>query len=169
MGHIRACRFDEHATMLAIINAAAEAYRGVIPADCWHEPYMLPQELAKEIAAGIDFWGYESEGVLVGVMGIQAVRDVELIRHAYVLPSHQHHGIGGALLAHLRAMTKQRILIGTWADAVWAIRFYERHGFALVPPGCKTTLLKTYWAISERQIGVSVVLANPPVTEGASS
>src|SRR5260221_9554702 len=102
MGHIRVCRSDERAAMGAIINSAAEAYRGVIPADCWHEPYMPMKELENEIAAGIAFWGYEKDGTLVGVMGVQAVRDVDLIRHAYVVPAQQHQGIGTALLAHLR-------------------------------------------------------------------
>src|SRR6185369_11257709 len=152
---IRLCRADEHGAMLAIINAAAEAYRGVIPADCWHEPYMAARELEDGIAAGITFWGYESENQLIGVMGIQPVKDVNLIRHAYVLPGQQHRGIGGALLTHLRTRTTRPILIGTWAAAAWAIKFYQRHGFALAPPERKTALLKTYWTISERQIETS--------------
>lgn len=163
MSNIRACRRDERATILAIVNSAAGAYRGVIPADCWHDPYMPASELEGEIAAGIAFWGYEKDGALLGVMGIQAVRDVDLIRHAYVLPAHQHHGIGGALLAHLRSLTSRRILVGTWADASWAVRFYQRHGFELISSERKTSLLKTYWTVSERQIVTSVVLANPPL------
>jgi len=162
MTSIRPCTPDERATILDIVNAAAEAYRGVIPADCWHEPYMSATDLDREITAGVEFWGYESDGDLIGVMGIQRVRDVDLIRHAYVLPASQGRGVGSALLAHLRALTNRPILIGTWADAEWAIRFYQRHGFELVSPAQKVTLLGTYWTISERQIETSVVLASPP-------
>lgn len=163
MHEIRPCRHDEHATMLAIINAAAEAYRGVIPSDCWHEPYMTRAQLENEIAAGVTFSGYEARGQLIGVMGIQQVRDVDLIRHAYVLPGNQGRGIGSSLLAHLRSTTTRRILIGTWAAAEWAIRFYRSHGFELVSPADKASLLKTYWTIPERQIETSVVLAHPPL------
>ena len=158
---IRPCRPDEHDRMLAIVNAAAEAYRGVIPADCWHEPYMTAPQLAREIAAGVAFWGYEADGALVGIMGIQHVRDVDLIRHAYVLPGNQGRGVGGRLLEHLRRSAMRPILVGTWADAVWAIRFYERHGFALVPPARKDVLLQEYWTITPRQVETSVVLASP--------
>jgi GNAT superfamily N-acetyltransferase len=165
MTSIRSCRDDERAAIVAIVNAAAEVYRGVIPADCWHEPYMPPDELDREIAAGVMFSGYEAEGVLVGVMGIQAVHDVDLIRHAYVLPDSQRRGIGGALLGHLRRLTTRRMLIGTWAAADWAIRFYRLHGFELVSPVRKTALLKTYWTVAERQIETSVVLADPPFDE----
>jgi GNAT superfamily N-acetyltransferase len=163
MSRIRPCRDDERPTILAIVNAAAEAYRGVIPEDCWHEPYMAAYELESEIAAGVEFWGCEAHGALVGVMGIQPVRDVDLIRHAYVLPAHQRHGVGAGLLRHLRQRSSRRMLIGTWAAAEWAIRFYCRHGFALVPPERKTALLKTYWTVPDRQIETSVVLANPPL------
>jgi GNAT superfamily N-acetyltransferase len=162
MSNIRLCRDDERATVFAIINAAAEAYRDVIPADRWHEPYMPLAELNNEIAAGVAFWGYEADGELLGVMGIQPVRDVDLIRHAYVLPGSQGRGVGGALLGHLRSLSARRMLVGTWAAAEWAIRFYQRHGFELVSPQRKTELLKTYWTIPERQIEASVVLANPP-------
>jgi GNAT superfamily N-acetyltransferase len=165
MTNIRPCRDNDRAAILAIVNAAAEAYRGVIPADRWHEPYMPRDELDSEIAAGVAFWGYEEDGALVGVMGFQSVRDVDLIRHAYVLPSSQRRGIGGALLGHLRQLSKRRILIGTWQAADWAIRFYRRHGFEPVTPARKTVLLKTYWNIPDRQIEVSVVLANPLVDE----
>jgi GNAT superfamily N-acetyltransferase len=164
MGNIRLCRRDDHSTMLAIVNAAAEAYRGVIPGDCWHDPYLSPSQLEREIAAGITFWGYEADGALVGVIGFQAVRDVDLIRHAYVLPANQRHGVGSSLLAHLRGSTTRRMLVGTWADAEWAIRFYQRHGFELVSREHTTSLLRTYWTISERQIETSVVLANPPLS-----
>jgi GNAT superfamily N-acetyltransferase len=158
---IRPCRDDDRDAMLAIINAAAEAYRGVIPADRWHEPYMPLDELDSEIAAGVTFWGHAADGVLAGVMGIQPVRDVDLVRHAYVLPGSQRHGIGGALLRHLRPLSTRPMLVGTWGAAEWAIRFYERHGFELVSPARKSVLLKTYWNIPDRQIETSVVLANP--------
>ena len=167
MGDIRLCRRDEHAAILAIINAAAEAYRGVIPSDCWHEPYLSSSQLESEIAAGVTFWGYEDEGVLIGVMGVQPVRDVDLIRHAYVLPAKQHQGIGARLIAHLRRLTTRPMLVGTWAAAGWAIRFYQRHGFALVAPEDTAALLRKYWTVSERQIETSVVLASqaPPAGE----
>ena len=159
---IRLCRGDERADILAIINAAAEAYRGVIPADRWHEPYMPGDEFDRERSAGVVFWGYEDRGRLVGVMGLQDMREVNLIRHAYVVPARQRDGVGGKLLAHLLAMREKPMLVGTWAAATWAVRFYERHGFALVSPRRKTELLKSYWTIPERQIETSVVLANPP-------
>lgn len=162
---IRPCRDDDRPAILTIVNSAAEAYRGVIPADRWHEPYMPPDELDSEIDAGVVFWGYEENGNLLGVMGIQAVRDVDLIRHAYVLPGIQRRGIGGALLSHLRQSSTRRMLIGTWEAADWAIRFYRRHGFVLVAPECKTVLLKSYWNVPERQIEVSVVLAGRPLDE----
>jgi GNAT superfamily N-acetyltransferase len=161
MSKVRRCHDDERGTALAIINAAAEAYRGVIPADRWHEPYMPRSELDMEIAAGVVFWAYEDNGTLLGVMGLQPVRDVDLIRHAYVLPGNQRRGIGGALLEYLRQTSTRRMLVGTWAAADWAIRFYERHGFELVSPTRKTALLKMYWRIPDRQIETSVVLANP--------
>ena len=146
------------------MNAAAERYRGAIPGDCWHEPYMPADQLERDIAAGVTFWGYaDGRGELVGVMGIQAVRDVDLIRHAYVRPDQQGRGIGGELLAHLEGLTRRRILIGTWAGAAWAIRFYQRHGFELVPAAQTASLLEAYWTVSERQIETSVVLAKPPL------
>jgi GNAT superfamily N-acetyltransferase len=169
MSPIRLCRDDELAPILRIVNLAAEAYRGVIPDDCWHEPYMPLSELEGEIAAGVAFWGYEADGGLVGVMGIQPVRDVELIRHAYVLPEHQGRGVGAALLKGLMALDPatgsqaRSVLVGTWAAAEWAIRFYERHGFELVPAERTAALLRAYWTISDRQIETSVVLAKPPV------
>jgi GNAT superfamily N-acetyltransferase len=163
MATIRPCRDDERPAILAIVNAAAEAYRGVIPADRWHDPYMPADELDGEIAAGVEFWGYEADGGLVGVMGIQAMRDVDLIRHAYVDPGLQRHGVGGALIEHLMRSATRRVLVGTWAAAEWAIGFYRRHGFQQVTPEQKTELLRTYWTIPERQIETSVVLANPPL------
>jgi len=165
VGNIRRCRDAEQRTILAVVNAAAEAYRSVIPPDRWHEPYMPAEELASEIAAGVEFWGHEEAGALIGVMGLQSMRDVDLIRHAYVLPASQRHGVGGALIGHLKRLSKRRILVGTWAAADWAIRFYQRHGFALVSPAAKVTLLKTYWTVPDRQIETSVVLANPPLDE----
>ena len=158
----RLCRADERAAILGIVNTAAEAYRGVIPPDRWHEPYMPADELDREIAAGIVFWGCETKGALVGVMGVQRVRDVDLIRHAYVVPGQQRHGVGGVLIEHLRRQSSRPMLVGTWAAADWAIRFYERHGFALVSPSRKNALLRTYWTVPDRQIETSVVLANPP-------
>jgi GNAT superfamily N-acetyltransferase len=165
MSNIRLCRDDDRAAILTIINAAAEAYRGAIPPDRWHEPYMPRDELENEIAAGVVFWGAEEAGALVGVMGLQSMRDVDLIRHAYVLPDSQRRGIGGALLGRLRHLNTQRMLVGTWAAAEWAIRFYQRHGFELVSTEHKTMLLKTYWSITDRQIETSVVLANPPLDD----
>jgi GNAT superfamily N-acetyltransferase len=156
---IRPCREDERPQILAIVNAAAEAYRGVIPPDRWHDPYMPAAELAAEIDKGVAFWGSEQDGSLVGVMGIQPVGDVTLIRHAYVDPARQRGGVGGALLEHLLGLSETPMLVGTWADAEWAIRFYRRHGFELVSPERKNELLRTYWTIPDRQIETSVVLA----------
>jgi GNAT superfamily N-acetyltransferase len=161
---IRPCREDERPIVSAIINAAAEAYRGVIPADRWHDPYMSLLELDSEISAGVVFWAYESEGEVIGVMGIQPIRDVDLIRHAYVRPDGQRRGIGAALISHIRSLSSRQILVGTWAAATWAIAFYQRHGFVLASPEKKTALLKSYWTIPERQIETSVVLANPPLS-----
>lgn len=163
MSRIRPCRADEQREILAIVNAAAEAYRDAIPADRWHEPYMGSRELEAEIASGIEFWGYEDEGALIGVMGIQPVGEVDLIRHAYVLPGSQGRGVGRQLLEHLRGLSERRMLVGTWAAAEWAIRFYRRNGFEQVSPERKSALLKQYWNIPERQIETSVVLANPPL------
>jgi GNAT superfamily N-acetyltransferase len=166
MSAIRRCRDDERSTLLAIVNAAAEAYRGIIPPDCWHEPYMPAGERAGEVGAGVEFWGSERTGTLVGVMGIQRMQDVDLLRHAYVLPGSQRHGIGAELLNHLRALSSRRILVGTWAAATWAIRFYQRHGFELVSPEQKHRLLRIYWTIPDRQVETSVVLADPPLADG---
>jgi GNAT superfamily N-acetyltransferase len=165
MSDLRRCSAADRDEIFAIVNAAAEAYRGVIPADQWHEPYMALDELDGEIAAGVVFWGYEQDGVLLGVMGIQPVRDVDLIRHAYVLPGNQGRGVGASLLAHLRRLATRRILVGTWAAAEWAIRFYQRHGFELVSTEVKSKLLQTYWTIPDRQIETSVVLADPPFAD----
>jgi GNAT superfamily N-acetyltransferase len=159
---IRRCRDDEREAIFAIVNAAAEAYRGVIPPDRWHEPYMPMDELEAEIAAGVEFWGYEDGGSLLGIMGVQPVRDVDLIRHAYVLPEAQGRGVGGALLEHIMRAATRRLLVGTWAAAEWAIGFYRKHGFEQVTPEQKDELLRTYWAIPERQVETSVVLVAPP-------
>jgi GNAT superfamily N-acetyltransferase len=156
---IRPCAPGERAAILAIVNAAAEAYRGAIPGDSWREPYMPAAELDAEIAEGVVFWGYEDSGELVGVMGIQRVRDVDLIRHAYVSPAAQGRGVGTALLEHLLTSAERPVLVGTWAAAPWAIRFYEAHDFELVSPARKDELLRAYWNIPERQIERSVVLA----------
>ena len=164
MSHaLRRCREAERGRMLAIINAAAEAYRGAIPADCWHVPYMSADELEAEIRAGVEFWGCEEEGVLVGLMGTQSLPEVDLIRHVYVDPAWQGRGMGAALIGHLRALSTRRLLVGTWAAASWAIRFYERHGFRLLEPQLTRALLRRYWNIGERQMETSVVLANPPL------
>jgi GNAT superfamily N-acetyltransferase len=166
MSNVRPCRNDERSAILTIINAAAEAYRGFIPDDCWHEPYMPQDALLGDIEAGVAFWGYEQDKTLLGVMGLQPVRDVDLIRHAYVLPSNQGRGIGGELLEYLRRQSTRRLLVGTWAAAVWAIRFYARNGFVQVSPARRTALLKTYWTVPDRQIETSVVLAKPAFEDG---
>jgi len=160
---IRPCVDADRPAILEIVNAAAEAYRGVIPADRWHDPYMAADELDAEIAAGVVFHGYEDDGALVGVMGIQPVRDVDLIRHAYVRPGRQRGGIGAALLAHLMRRATRRTLVGTWAAADWAIAFYRRNGFALLSREDAAALLREYWSIPERQVDTSVVLARPPL------
>ena len=164
MDAIRPCRQDERSMILQIVNAAAEAYRGVIPADRWHDPYMSLSELDSEISAGVAFWAYESEGEIIGVMGIQPVGPVDLIRHAYVRPGGQRRGVGAALIGHIRSLSSRQMLVGTWAAATWAITFYQRHGFVLVSPEQKSALLKSHWTIPERQIETSVVLANPPIS-----
>ena len=163
---IRPCRDDERDQILAIVNAAAKAYRGVIPADRWHEPYMSAAELDREIAAGVGFWGSEEGGELTGAMGIQRVDDVELIRHAYVRPDRQRRGVGAVLLAHLLDLSDRPVLVGTWAAADWAIAFYRRHGFELASPQRSAALLKRYWSIPPRQIETSVVLERPGVHPG---
>lgn len=156
---IRACRPEDFGAIHTIINEAAQAYKGVIPDDCWHEPYMSEAELGHEIAAGVEFRGFEAGGTLVGVMGSQPVRDVMLIRHAYVRPGHQRGGVGGALLAALYLRTPLPVLIGTWAAADWAVRFYRRHDFRVIRGAEKTRLLETYWTVPPRQMEASVVLA----------
>jgi len=132
---IRECLEDDFEAIYEIINDAAQAYRGIIPPDRWQDPYMPGEELREEISSGVAFLGYEKEGELVGVMGTQDVQDVTLIRHAYVLTAHRNQGIGGELLGQIMDGATRPVLIGTWAAAFWAIRFYERHGFTVVSPG----------------------------------
>ncbi len=155
---IRPCTDSDVPDIFAIVNDAAQAYKGVIPSDRCHEPYMPVEELKEEIAAGVKFWGYEDGGQLIGVMAVQPVKGVTLIRHAYVKTGMRNRGIGGKLLAHLLGQTEGKILVGTWKAAGWAVRFYEKHGFQLVSEEEKNRLLKTYWNIPERQIETSVVL-----------
>lgn len=157
---IRPCTPADFDTIFEIVNDAAMAYKGAIPADRWHEPYMPKAELRVVIDSGVKFWGYEMDDTLVGVMGIQPVQDVTLIRHAYVRTSHRRHGIGGHLLQFLLARTSTPTLIGTWAAADWAIRFYQKHGFRLVAPEEKNRLLPKYWGVPQRQIETSVVLGD---------
>jgi GNAT superfamily N-acetyltransferase len=154
----RPCRADEHGEVLSIINEAAERYRGVIPDDRWHEPYMDSAEFGRELIAGVAFWGVDHEDRLAGVMGVQPVKDVDLIRHAYVRPALQGQGIGTRLLARLAGQNTRPVLVGTWAAAEWAIGFYRRHGFDLVDPQETRSLLQTYWSVPDRQIETSVVL-----------
>ncbi len=155
---VHPCRERDIEIIYEIINDAAQAYRGIIPADRYEEPYMSKDDLRHEINEGVIFWGYSEEGKLLGVMGMQDMGDVTLIRHAYVRTAKRRRGIGSRLLAELRRKTTQPILIGTWAAASWAVRFYEAHGFYLVSPEEKDRLLKKYWSIPERQIETSVVL-----------
>ncbi len=157
---IRACTDADFATILATINDGAEAYRGVIPADRLSDPYMSAEALRHELAAGVQFAADVDDRTALGVMGVQPVQDVTLIRHAYVRTASQGLGVGSRLLAHLRATSTRPVLMGAWADAVWAIRFYERHGFRMVGPQTKARLLRQYWTVPERQIETSVVLAD---------
>lgn len=158
---IRRCDKRDFEAIWEIINDGARAYKGVIPEDRWKEPYMSRTELQHEISDGVEFWGCEETGLLNGVMGIQLVHEVTLIRHAYVRTNRQKRGIGSQLLAHLLTMAQHPVLIGTWADAAWAIRFYENHGFRLLGREQNARLLSRYWTISERQAETSVVLADP--------
>src|SRR5688500_424794 len=155
---IRLLTEDAFSDILEIVNDAARAYRGVIPADRWHEPYMPEGELRAEMAAGVAFWGFTKDGQLAGVMGLQYVQDVALIRHAYTRTATRGQGVGGALLEHLKKAARAPLLVGTWKAATWAVRFYEKRGFTLTADAEKARLLKRYWSIPERQIEESVVL-----------
>ena len=157
---VRCCNDRDFEQILGIINDGAQAYRGIIPADCWTDPYTSEKALAHEINEGVVFWCFEQASTLVGVMGIQEVQDVTLIRHAYVRRDQQKKGIGARLLSHLQELTNKPVLIGTWADAIWAIRFYERHGFQIVDAQEKNRLLGKYWSIPERQLETSLVLVD---------
>jgi len=157
---IRLCQKSEFEQIYAIVNDGALAYKGVIPGDCWEEPYMSRGELQNELRSGVVFWGSEENGTLQGVMGLQAVQDVMLIRHAYVRTASQRCGIGTQLLSHLQTLAKTPILIGAWANATSAIKFYQKNGFRLLGEEQKSRLLTRYWTVSARQIQVSVVLAD---------
>jgi N-acetylglutamate synthase-like GNAT family acetyltransferase len=157
---IRRCDDNDFEIIYGVINNAAQAYKGVIAPDLWREPYMSKDELRQEINEGVLFSGYEEHGQIIGVMGIQSIQDVTLIRHAYVRTAERNRGIGSKLLSYLQGQTNLPVLIGTWADAVWAVRFYEKHGFRLVTREEKDRLLRKYWSISERQIAMSIVLAD---------
>ena len=159
---IRALTHDDLEDILTVVNDGARAYCGVIPEDCWHEPYMPREELLSELDAGVRFWGLEKERKLAGVMGRQDLPEVTLIRHAYVRQEYQRQGIGSRLLARLLQDLQPPVLVGTWAAAWWAVRFYERRGFRLVTPAEKERLLRTHWTISDRQIETSVVLEWAP-------
>ena len=158
---IRPCDSLDFDAILSVINDGARAYRGIVPADCLTDPYMSREELQSELNAGVSFIAVELQRRLAGVMGLQRVDDVLLIRHAYVRSGSQRLGVGAQLLAHLRAGASSPILVGTWADASWAIRFYEKHGFSLVSAEKKVRLLMRYWTVPDRQIETSVVLADP--------
>jgi N-acetylglutamate synthase-like GNAT family acetyltransferase len=157
---IRKCQERDLEAMYQIVNDAAQAYRGVIPADRWHEPYMSLEHLQQEIEAGVVFWGSEEQGQLQGVMGIQNVQDVTLVRHAYVRTAQRGKGIGSMLIKHLKSLSDRPMLVGTWAAATWAVRFYEQHGFFLVTQEEKDHLLRKYWSIPVRQTETSVVLVD---------
>jgi GNAT superfamily N-acetyltransferase len=160
MSRLRACGPADLDAILAVVNDAAQAYKGVIPADRWHEPYMARAELEREIAAGVRFWGLVDSGELIGVMGLQDRGEVDLIRHAYVRTRDRRRGIGGRLLAHVESLSAKPILIGTWALADWAIRFYEKYGYRVLEAEDAARLLRRYWNVPERQIETSVVLAS---------
>ncbi len=157
---ITKCNEKDFNTILEIINDSSTAYKGIIPEDRWKEPYMPKEELEIQINEGVEFWKYEENNEVLGVMGIQFKQDVTLIRHAYIRTIARQKGIGGKLLKHLTSITQTPVLIGTWADASWAIRFYKKNGFRQVDENEKNKLLKTYWSIPERQVETSIVLAD---------
>jgi GNAT superfamily N-acetyltransferase len=166
---IRPCAHPDLNEIFLIINDAAQAYQGVIPGDCWHEPYMPMDELVSEVRDGVEFWGLEQAGKLAGVMGIQDRREVTLLRHAYVRTADRRSGLGTRLLHHLEQLTDKPILIGTWTAATWAIRFYQKNGYTPLSAVETVRLLRRYWSIPERQISTSIVLAKPALnlTAGA--
>lgn len=157
---IRKCTENDFADIYQIINDAAIAYKGIIPEDRWHDPYMPEDELKAQIEEGVEFYCFVEEGRLIGVMGIQHKGDVTLIRHAYVATKNRNSGIGSKLLQHLLKTSNKPVLIGTWKAATWAIGFYEKHGFSVVPEAEKNILLRRYWNIPDRQVETSVVLAD---------
>ncbi|MDB4265084.1 GNAT family N-acetyltransferase [bacterium] len=157
---IRKCTESDLKTIFEIVNDAAIAYKGIIPGDRWHDPYMPMEEVLGEIKAGVTFWGLEKAGDLLGVMGIQDKGDVALIRHAYVRSRSRQQGIGANLLLHLEGLTEKPILVGTWKAASWAVSFYQKNGYTLVSETEKNRLLQKYWSIPQRQVETSVVLAN---------
>jgi GNAT superfamily N-acetyltransferase len=157
---IRKCKPSDIDDLFAIINDAAIAYKGIIPDDRWHEPYMSAEEIKHEIKDGVVFWGVEQDGRLAGVMGIQDKGEVSLIRHAYVLSRFRRQGIGEKLLRYLEGLTEKPILVGTWKAASWAVSFYQKNGYHLVSDEEKDRLLRKYWSIPQRQIETSVVLSN---------
>ena len=157
---ISRCEQKDFNVIHEIINDGASAYKGIIPVDRWHEPYMSEEELKKQIAEGVQFWCYKDDNTILGVMGIQFKQDVTLIRHAYVRTIKRNKGIGGKLLKHLSEISTTPVLIGTWADATWAVEFYQKHGFRLLPEDEKNKLLHKYWSIPDRQVETSVVLAD---------
>ena len=157
---IIACGDGDFEQIYAIINDAAQAYKGIIPADRWYDPYMSRHYLQHELDAGVRFLGFEEQGKLIGVMGVQDVKDVALLRHAYVRTRERNRGIGGKLVTHVKTLITRPMLVGTWAAAGWAITFYQKHGFTLVDQEEKQRLLRKYWSIPDRQIETSVVLAD---------
>ena len=166
---MRACREDDFEQIWSVINDGAQAYRGVVPADCLSDPYMPKDSLRRDIDKGVTFSAVEEDRKIVAVMGLQRVNDVTLIRHAYVRSDRRNRGLGGQLLSHLRELATGPILIGTWTDAAWAIDFYRKHGFELVSQAEKEKLLRTYWTISDRQIETSSVLADQEWHKGNHS
>ena len=165
---VRPCTAADAPEMLEVVNAAAQAYRGVIPPDRWREPYMPTEELASEMADGVVFSGCEIDGALAGVMGVQRRWNVDLIRHAYVLPAWQGRGVGSRLLAYITPARARPVLVGTWRAAEWAVRFYERQGFTRAPDELVAPLLQTYWSVPERQVATSLVLCSPALNAGGA-
>jgi N-acetylglutamate synthase-like GNAT family acetyltransferase len=164
---IRECDEKDFESILGIINDAAMKYKGVIPAECWREPYMSEEALKKDIESGVQFYGYEEVNVLIGVMGIQYFPDVTLIRDAYVRGSAQGKGIGGTLLRYLISKTDKPVLIGTWRDTEWSVKFYEKHGFKVLGKSEADALLKKYWVASKTHFDNSVVLADGKYAQNA--